>query len=484
VISFPYSVESFDHVLQIIAQKLHPDVSTEDNTAGNGHLLTEISRTLREQGKQLLILFDEADKLYLATLERLRKMIDLVNEDRVLLQIILFGRKGLQAHIEQLALCTFKPTGERHLTLPPLTEEATFQYLNFCIRERPDFEGKDIFSREVAAKILALSHGDFRKINCLAADSLRSSADHADNTSFMVLLEHVRDADALPVKATLMDRLPLLFMQKKTAFGIGALLLILFLLVLTNKETEGPVPSSTTDRPLLATLAAIEPDKAEQEDTTDVPPAPVVVAEAPAEAVETVPADSVPAAAPVTEPAQPDPVATETPGAESVSVTITPLVEINPPEIQVVTADKFARKNSLPLLIGPEPYIKNKNLLKLKKTLKPTGTQTLPPKSLAAGNSWLAGKNNNFFTLQLMVLTGEQAVEKLGGIISDEEDRRRSENFIVLRKSTSPATFLLFYGEYPTLAAAREARDNLPPALQKYTPYPVSIKQAVEKSKT
>jgi len=473
VISFPYSVESFDYVLQLIAQKLHLDFSTEDHTAGSDHLLTNISRTLREQGIQLLILFDEAEKLYLATLERLRKMIDLVNEDGVLLQIILFGRMGLQAHIEQLALCTFKPTEERHLTLPPLTEEETFQYLNFCMGERPDFEGEDIFSREVAAKILAISHGDFRKINCLAADSLRSSADNADDTSFMVLLEHVRDTDAQPVKAALVDRLPWLFMQKKTAFGIGALLLILFLLVLVNKETEEPAPPSTADRPLVATQAAMQPDRAEQEDTTavqPVQPTPVVAAEATTEVtIEAVEAAPVPPAAPAAEP---------------VSVTITPLVEIKSSEIQVVAADKFAKKNSFPLFIGPEPYIKHKELLKLKKALKSTSTQNLPQKSLAAGNSWLAGKNNDRFTLQLMVLTADQAGEKLRGIVADEADQSGSENFIVLRKSTSPTTFLLFYGEYSTLAAAREARDNLPPSLQRYTPYPVSIKQAVEKSKT
>jgi len=293
---------------------------------------------------------------------------------------------------------------------------------------------------------------------------------------------------------------------------MGALLLLPFLLILVNKKAEEPAPPYTAGRPLVATQAAPQQDRAEQVSTAVIQPVqsapvvavepietvpspaatpviekvpaapdPVAATEATAETVAAVPS---PAPVPVTEPAQLAPVAPETTGAESVSVTITPLVETKAPEIQLVTADKLPKKNSLPLQIGPEPYLKNTRVLTLKKALKSTGSQTLPQTSLAAGDNWLTGKNNDRFTLQLMVLTADQAEEKLNRIVAEEAGRNGAENFIVLRKSTSPTTFLLFYGEYPTLAAAREARDNLPLSLQKYTPYPVSIKQAVEKSKT
>ncbi|MEK6200866.1 MAG: AAA family ATPase [Desulfobulbaceae bacterium] len=500
LISFPYSVESFDYVLQIIALKLQLDFSTEDNTLGSGQLLTEISRALHEQGKQLLILFDEAEKLYLATLERLRKMIDLINEDGVLLQIILFGRTGLQAHIEQLSLCTFKDTRELHLTLPPLTEEETFQYLNFCMRESPGLEGKDIFSREVAAKILAMSHGNFRKINSLAEDSLQSSSSNGDNTSFMVLLEHVRDADDPSVEAPSAYRLPLLFMQKKTALGVGALLVALFLFVFVNKEAKEPAPLSRPEATQLipqSTLQQILPDQKDMV-VAPAPPAPLEATEpvaredAGAEPVQPVPV-AVPEVTenPVVEPAKPALVATQPPVTEQVqsestvkqaSVEITPLVEKKSSELQVLTADKTPLKNTIPLL-SPEPFTKNKELLKSRKELKSDITRQIPQKSLAAGDRWLAGKNNDRFTLQLMVLTADQAGKKLRAIVRDEGNQKGPGDFIVLRKSTAPTTFLLFYGEYSTLAAARNARNALPQSLQKYSPYPVSIKQAVEKSR-
>lgn len=68
--------------------------------------------------------------------------------------------------------------------------------------------------------------------------------------------------------------------------------------------------------------------------------------------------------------------------------------------------------------------------------------------------------------------------------MGSEAGQKGSDDCIVLRKSTSPTTLILFFEAYPTLAAARSGRDNLPPSLQRYSPFPFSIKQAVEKSNT
>ena len=529
VISFPYSVESFDYVLQIIALKLNLNSSTEDNPLGTAQLLTEISRTMRAQGKQLLILFDEAEKLYLATLERVRKMMDFVNEDTVLLQIILFGRMGLQQHIEQLALCTFKKTKELHLTLPSLTEEEIFEYLNFCMRQYSGASEKDTFSREVAAKILSLSQGNFRKINSLAGHSLRSLPDHADNTSFMVLLEHVRDSDDLPVEAPPVYKLPLFFTKKRMAIGAGVLCTVALLLLFINKEEKKPsIPVATQHQSKKPAMPVVtqqpskkpampvvtqQPSKPAQPITADqsfqpVPaavaqplseqsPPPQVVRKAPV-AIEP-PVAAPPASAPVIIEAPPiapvpDTVAINEAIAESAPSTTpaiikAPIVEPVQPkpvtaekhlsERKILIADKIPKKTGIPL-VNPEPFKKNKDLLNLKKGSTSALSQQLPKKSLAAGARWLTGKNNDLFTLQLMVLSADQAEEKLSGIVKNKEG---SEQYIILRKMTSPTTLLLFYGEYATLAAARIARNELPASLQQYTPYPLSIKQAVAKAK-
>ncbi|MDO8948179.1 MAG: AAA family ATPase [Desulfocapsaceae bacterium] len=521
VISFPYSVESFDYVLQIIALKLNLNFSMEDNARGSDHILMEIAQVLREREKRLLILFDEGEKLYLATLERVRKMIDLTNENGVLLQIVLFGRIGLQAHIEQLALCTFKNAQELHLSLPPLTEEDTFQYLNFCMQQQPGSEKKNIFSREVAAKILAMSHGNFRKINSLSGDSLRSSSYSADDTSFMILLEHVRDSDDLTAGAPPPTRLPSLHMQKKIAFGAGALLIVLLLFLLINREEQKPttsssIPASTqvtpqtktqqiiTDEkntitelvhpaPVTVVEPIVKPDPSapvivEKPVVQSVQPAPVIAEELSIKLVRPVPAE---AQEPVAESTQPAPVAAEVPVVKSaqpapsavketatqpISVEIAPLVEKKSTDIQVIAVNKLPKKNTIIPLLTAEPLTKNNEL-------KAAIARQLPRKSLDSGQRWLTGEKNDYFTLQIMVLAADQAKEKLRGILREEENQKGSEKFIVLKKSTSPATFILFYGEYPSLDAARNARNNLPQSLQKYNPYPLPVKQAVEKSK-
>jgi len=42
---------------------------------------------------------------------------------------------------------------------------------------------------------------------------------------------------------------------------------------------------------------------------------------------------------------------------------------------------------------------------------------------------------------------------------------------------------LVFYGVYPTMSAARNARNNMPIFLRDRHPYPVSVRGAVEKAR-
>jgi len=496
VISFPSSVDSFDYILQIIALKLDLTFSVDNNSLGNSQLVMELSRILREQKKRLLIIIDEADRLYLATLERIRKMIDLVNTDEVLLQVILFGRPGLQDHIEQLALCTFKDTHEVHLVLPSLTAEDTFQYLNFCMQQRPGSEGKNIFSLEVAAKILTMSHGNFRKINSLAGDSLRSSSHGANETSFMVLLEHVRDTDNPALGKKTAHPLPFMFLRNKMVLGGGALLLLALGLLFSNSEEQKPSIKPTPQEIQISTQSAppaTTPETQEQiaqpvqsEPATEPAIPSGHISPAPAMASETASAQPVPAPAEATiaEPSQPAaPTTTETAAntlQPTIETSVQPLPEAiipagtpEPSKAQTIIADKFPRKNKTPLLTS-KAIVKN---IELQSKI----THTLPPKNLAAGKKWLSGEKNDQFTIQLMVLTGSKAEEELTEILRNKENQKESENFIVLKKPTSPPTFILFYGEYPTVASASHARDKLLPALQKYAPYPVSVKQAVKK---
>jgi hypothetical protein len=501
-------VDSFDYILQIIALKLDLTFSVENNTLGSGQLLMDLSRILQKQEKRLMIIIDEAEKLYLATLERIRKMIDLVNADEVLLQVIFFGRPGLLAHIEQLALCTFRDAREVHLVLPPLTAEDTFQYLNFCMQQSPGLERKNIFSLEVAAKILTMSHGNFRRINSLAADSLRSSSQGDGDTSFMVLLEHVRDIDNPAIEGTPGPHRPFLPIRNKTLLGGGALLLLILLFLLVSRNEKSPAPGSTLQESRISTTTAPPAALTQEQTTQPAPPALPMPASPPTDlpdqasstpagedaALATQPVPD-PTAVTIAEPtaAPPAPSTTTETAEESVQQAVesapplppadlAPVAATPDPVIPTISTDKSPQKNKTPLLTQ-KPVQKNRELLKSSEKSSRYSTNTLPQKSLDRGQKWLSGEKNGYFTLQLMVLSNDGAKDQLATILHNRENQNEADNFIILTKSTSPTTLLLFYGEYPTLPAANNGRDNLPPSLQKYKPYPVSVKQAVTKTK-
>jgi septal ring-binding cell division protein DamX len=185
---------------------------------------------------------------------------------------------------------------------------------------------------------------------------------------------------------------------------------------------------------------------------------------------------------PAPKPIAPDPKIEPTQDPQPAAVEISPLEEKKSSEAQLLITARSPKKNGITPLLTPEPVTKHKDLLAGKTETTSRLIRPLPPKNLAAGNKWLAGEKNDHYTLQVIVLAADQAGDKLQGILHNE-DQTTAGKFIILKKSTPPATVILFYGEYPTLTAAKEARNNLPPSLQKYTPYPVAIKHAVEKSK-
>jgi septal ring-binding cell division protein DamX len=292
--------------------------------------------------------------------------------------------------------------------------------------------------------------------------------------------------------------------------GAGALIMTLLLFVFFNRETKksAPVSPAISSEKLVATQSEEQPvtEKAVAA-KKELPGQPVLSAvvtvpdtlsaspkiRVVAESVPVAPKPAVPpsvqsgSAAPVkTEAKAVVPASVAGPVAESVvkaiTVETTPFVKKKSTEIPMLGAEKLPKKNTIIPSINPEPVVKNKKLLLSTQEQKAKAPQQLPRKSAAVGESWLAGEKNEHYTLQLMVLADGQAEDKLKEILHNEETRQMSDNFIVLSKSTSPSTLILFYGEYPTLAEAREARNNLPPSLQQYGPYPVSVKQAVQKS--
>ena len=100
-----------------------------------------------------------------------------------------------------------------------------------------------------------------------------------------------------------------------------------------------------------------------------------------------------------------------------------------------------------------------------------------------AGDRWLAGKEMTSFSIQLMALQSEQAEENLKRILAEPDYQNVLSKLVMLKRPSDPPVVMLFYGIYPDMAAARNARNNMPIFLRDRHPYPVSVRGAVEKSR-
>ena len=99
-----------------------------------------------------------------------------------------------------------------------------------------------------------------------------------------------------------------------------------------------------------------------------------------------------------------------------------------------------------------------------------------------ASATWLAGAYRGLYTIQLMMLTSEQAQASITRMLMQDEYYTLHEQFYILRKKGTPPTFFVFYGIYDSMETAREARNSMPVFLRKHHPYPLAISDALKKT--
>ncbi len=525
ILFLPQFVESFEDIVRITAQECEVEFPVEANRVDAKKIFLELIASLRQKGESLLIICDEAEKMYLATLERIRKILDDVNREGGGLQVLFAGRASLRTNLEQLDLCNFEQISEKQFFLSPLDEDDTWRYLNFCMQPQEEDEPREVFTREAADKIASMARGNLRMINILAEESLQSS--NAD-TSFMVLLDHVKDScsieEMVPVVPGILQRLSLA--QKQMLAG-GVVLFVLFLIVLFSgdddkevvKKVQQPVEPTVSSQPVREqepvsqeeTSEWIESDKAplipaaEKNHQPVMTIAPVELKIDPSSIDREREVEEPVLLSPVTEPpetvaGQPVetagqlPVDSESQGEKEPEGGLVPSqrtpVEIAPVEIveSVVgepdVPELLARGKVLPGA-GTKRIVveQEKQLSGQKKQGTVKQGEPVLVSLIGAGEEWQAGAMDDQFTIQLMVLTSDQAEGNLRRIISQEEYREVVDDLVVLKRPSDPPVVLVFYGLYSSMAAARNARNNMPVFLRKHHPYAISVRGAVEKGR-
>lgn len=119
-----------------------------------------------QQGKQTLLIIDEAQHLQPVVLEQLRLLTNLETNSRKLLQVILIGQPELQQLLQRSDLRQLAQRITARYHLMPLTEAEVQQYLSYRLKvagsERPVFEAAAV------RQLFQRSQGIPRLLNLLA----------------------------------------------------------------------------------------------------------------------------------------------------------------------------------------------------------------------------------------------------------------------------------------------------------------------------
>jgi len=198
VVYLTHPIGSFDDLLRSACLDMGMDPNVRHDTTRYSDELLHLLHLRQEKQKKVVLIIDEAEKLFMATLERLvRNLGSMPNIEG--LNILLAGRPGLDINLEQLAILCDQIDIRTHYELDDLTENETREYLRFRLSAAglPQEGFDELFPDNIVRKIFASAQGNLRMTNILAEESLQTSC---SDKSFMVLLDHVNPETDAPAK--------------------------------------------------------------------------------------------------------------------------------------------------------------------------------------------------------------------------------------------------------------------------------------------
>ncbi len=140
-------------------------------------LLKEFQNTildLASQGKEALIVIDEAQNLSIETLEQLRMLSNIETSQRKLLQILLIGQTELDSLLQDARLGQLTQRIVIKEALSPFSTNEIIEYVKYRLAKAG--RGDIGFNRKAATRIAALTQGIPRLINRLMDRTLLMSA--------------------------------------------------------------------------------------------------------------------------------------------------------------------------------------------------------------------------------------------------------------------------------------------------------------------
>ena len=460
LVCLDHPVGSFEDLLRIICIALgletNGDTERRDYVAEfHQHLQLQ-----KEAQRKVLLIIDEAEKLFLATLERLVRMI-CDTEEAGILQILLIGRLDIDQNLDQLAIYCSNIDVNAGYTLEPLSFEETQKYLQFRLHVAgiPGDKHLKVFTDDAVSAIYQAAMGNFSLTNMLAEKSL---VDACSQGMFQVKPELINpqygeDKDAFYVFIQYGE---LLKQHKKWVISGAAILLVLLLVAIWPGQDEKH-PDTTYEEQVEVENLPVKEGFSLSEEDKDVEETIVQVV---SEEIADRPLFEV--TEKVTGEAEPE--------AEEQKT-----VQLEGEETEEIVVQAESKKKKSPVVQtrpDDDPETVSRHLVTPVKD-----GEALFKERMRASSNWLAWAYRGGYTIQLMVLVSGNAEENLKRMLVEESYFSVKENLYILRK-TSPPTLFVFYGLYDSIAEARQARNNMHVFLRKHHPYALSINEALKKT--
>ncbi len=408
---------SRDDILYAIADEL--SLNVPDNARSSmvmralqDHLIKSFG-----EGRQVVVLIDEAHAMPVETLEEIRLLSNLEANRNKLLQLVLFGQPELNDILARPDMRQLKERITHNFGLTPLVRDDIGHYLDFRMRAA-GYRGPSVFSAPALKLIAQSSLGLTRRINILADKALLaafSSGSHQIGPK--EIQAAIRDCEFS--EATYGGK-EARNARTRWVAGIAAAGVIAALAWGLVTHTEAPAPAPVRPPPAPAGNPAVPPS------TTATSPTTGMAADAPASR----PAAAVPAEQTPTAPAS----AASAPAAPAAS-----------------TAPLATPASQTPAQgVGPKTR-----------------------ERLEAGRAWLGQLKDDRWFIQLFAADASRHGEVeslLGRLSSGGVDMQQVH--VYYSELSGKARYGVTYGEYASSGAAAAAIRNLPPALRANKPYP------------
>ena len=449
---------SRDDILYAIADELNLNVPDSARSsvvmrALHDHLIKSFG-----EGRQVVVLVDEAHAMPVETLEEIRLLSNLETNRNKLLQLVLFGQPELNDILARPDMRQLKERITHNFGLEPLVRDDICQYLDFRMRAA-GYRGPSIFTAPALKMIEQSSLGLTRRINILADKSLLaafSSGTHEIGSK--EIRAAVRDCEFSEAtyagKATSHVRV----IGIAGLLALGVLAGVAWFLAASRTEAVAPAPVVSTPS---SGSGPVGPGAAVPVAATGAPPA---EAAAPSGITGALPPAAPAAAAPSPPPAQ----------LPSQPAAATVLPQAAPPA--PAPADVTAAANPTPQAsTAPAARTEPATAAKQEQGPKPR-VGRLTRERLEAGNAWLEHLPDERWFIQILAAdadyTGEieALLRRLSSSKADMDNLR-----VYYSELSGRPRYGVIYGDYATREAASAAIRGLPKLLRSSKPYPRQV---------